>query len=138
MNISKVSVIGLGYIGLPTAAIISNSKIVTCGIDINNDVVDTVNNGNIHISEPGLKKIVQESVESGFLKAYSEPKSSDVYIITVPTPLKLNNSPDISFVEDAIKNIAPVLNKNNLIIIESTSPIGTSKKMSRILKKLRP
>ena len=60
MNISKVSVIGLGYIGLPTAAIISNSKIVTCGIDINNDVVDTVNNGNIHISEPGLKKIVQE------------------------------------------------------------------------------
>ena len=138
MNISKVSVIGLGYIGLPTAAIISNSKIPTCGIDNNNDVVDTVNNGNIHITEPGLEKIVQESVESGFLKAYSEPISSDVYIITVPTPLKQDNSPDVSYVEEAIKNIAPVLNKNNLIIIESTSPIGTSKKMSRILKKLRP
>jgi len=138
MNISKVSVIGLGYIGLPTAAIISNSKIPTCGIDNNKDVVDTVNNGNIHITEPGLEKIVQESVESGFLKAYSEPISSDVYIITVPTPLKQDNSPDVSYVEEAIKNIAPVLNKNNLIIIESTSPIGTSKKMSRILKKLRP
>ena len=138
MNISKVSVIGLGYIGLPTAAIISNSKIPTCGIDNNKDVVDTVNNGNIHITEPGLEKIVQESVESGFLKAYSEPISSDVYIITVPTPLKQDNSPDVSYVEEAIKNIAPVLNKNNLIIIESTSPVGTSKKMSRILKKLRP
>ena len=138
MNISKVSVIGLGYIGLPTAAIISNSKIPTCGIDNNKDVVDTVNKGNIHITEPGLEKIVQESVESGFLKAYSEPISSDVYIITVPTPLKQDNSPDVSYVEEAIKNIAPVLNKNNLIIIESTSPIGTSKKMSRILKKLRP
>ena len=138
MNISKVSVIGLGYIGLPTAAIISNSKIPTCGIDNNKDVVDTVNNGNIHITEPGLEKIVQESVESGFLKAYSEPISSDVYIITVPTPLKQDNSPDVSYVEEAIKNIAPVLNKNHLIIIESTSPIGTSKKMSRILKKLRP
>ena len=138
MNISKVSIIGLGYIGLPTAAIISNSEIVTFGIDINDDVVDTVNNGKIHITEPGLKKIVQESVESGFLKAYSQPKSSDVYIITVPTPLKQGNLPDIKYVEDAIKNIAPVLDKNNLIIIESTSPVGTSKKMSRILKKLRP
>ena len=138
MNISKVSIIGLGYIGLPTAAIISNREIVTFGIDVNDDVVDTVNDGNIHITEPGLKKIVQESVESGFLKAYSQPKSSDVYIITVPTPLKQGNLPDITYVEDAIKNIAPVLNKNNLIIIESTSPVGTSKKMSRILKKLRP
>ena len=138
MNVRKVSIIGLGYIGLPTAAIISNREIVTFGIDINDDVVDTVNNGKIHITEPGLKKIVQESVESGFLKAYSQPKSSDVYIITVPTPLKQGNLPDITYVEDAIKNIAPVLDKNNLIIIESTSPVGTSKKMSRILKKLRP
>ena len=138
MNIRKVSVIGLGYIGLPTAAIISNREIVTFGIDINDDVVDSVNNGKIHITDPGLKKIVQESVESGFLKAYSQPKSSDVYIITVPTPLKQGNLPDIKYVEDAIKNIAPVLDKNNLIIIESTSPVGTSKKMSRILKKLRP
>jgi len=138
MNINKVSVIGLGYIGLPTAAILSNSKIVTCGIDVDNDVVDTVNNGDIHITEPGLKKIVQNSVESGYLKAYLKPKSSDIYIITVPTPLNHDNSPDITYVEDAIKNIASVLNKSNLIIIESTSPVGTSKKMSRILKKLRP
>ena len=105
MNVRKVSIIGLGYIGLPTAAIISNREIVTFGIDINDDVVDTVNNGNIHITEPGLKKIVKESVESGFLKAYSQPKSSDVYIITVPTPLKQGNLPDIKYVEDAIKNI---------------------------------
>lgn len=138
MNINSVSVIGLGYIGLPTAAILASHKFKTYGIDTNCKVVDVINEGKTHITEPGLKKIVKDSVKSGFLRAYTEPLESDVFVITVPTPLRTDKSPDVSYVSDAIKNIAPVIKKNNLIIIESTSPVGTSREMSKILKKYRP
>ena len=112
MNINSVSVIGLGYIGLPTAAILASHKFKTYGIDTNSKVVDVINEGKTHITEPGLKKIVQNSVESGFLHAYTEPLESDVFVITVPTPLRNDKSPrkiifrlfEIAFTESTIKS----------------------------------
>lgn len=138
MSKLKVTVIGLGYIGLPTAAIISKRKIMTYGFDINKSIVNTINKGNIHITEPKLDKIVSKSVSSGYLKASTKIKKSNIFIITVPTPLKEENLPDISYIMNAASSIASHLHKGNLIILESTSPIGTTRLLSEKLKALRP
>lgn len=133
----QVSVIGLGYIGLPTAALLSSKGIEVLGVDIDQNIVQTINNGNTHIIEPELDKIVKSSVKQGKLKADSVIRRSDVFIIAVPTPFKFNFKPDLSFIENAARSIAPKLEKDNLIILESTSPVGTSEKLRDILRKLR-
>lgn len=132
------SVIGLGYIGLPTAALLASKENQVNGVDINPEVVDTINKGKIHIAEPGLKEMVCSAVNNGYLKASSEVNKADVFIISVPTPLKINNDPDLSYIKSAAISISPILEKGNLIILESTSPVGTTERLINWLKKERP
>lgn len=138
MSNQKVVMIGLGYIGLPTAALIANNNIHVHGVDINPQVVDTINAGKIHIVEPSLDQAVATAVAKGFLKVATTPIEANTYLIVVPTPFKAKNEPDISFVEAATKAIIPLLKENDLYIIESTSPIGTTEKMMRYIYAERP
>ncbi|WP_281633911.1 UDP-N-acetyl-D-mannosamine dehydrogenase [Flavobacterium luteolum] len=138
MNNENVVMIGLGYIGLPTAALIANNNIHVHGVDINSDVVDTINAGKIHIVEPSLDEAVARAVSNGFLKASCTPILADTYIIVVPTPFKAKNEPDISFVTAATIGIIPLLKEGDLYIIESTSPIGTTEKMMNLIHSQRP
>jgi len=134
----KVVIMGLGYIGLPTAAFIASKRIMVHGVDINPDIVEVINKGEIHIVEPDLKGLVKHVVEKGYLVADTKPTEADVFLIAVPTPFKNNYEPDISYVESAIRMIIPYLKENNLIIIESTSPIGTTERMVQIIFNERP
>ncbi len=137
-KISKATLIGLGYIGLPTAALLAKNNIKVHGVDINQNVVDTINRGEIHIVEPELSDYVLEAVKKGTLKADTKPIQSDVYVIVVPTPFKGEHEPDISYVESATKTIIPLLKEGDLYIIESTSPIGTTEKMQSLIYDARP
>ncbi|NEV92742.1 UDP-N-acetyl-D-mannosamine dehydrogenase [Psychroflexus sp. YR1-1] len=134
----KVTTIGLGYIGLPTSALIAQNKIQVCGVDVNPNVVETINKGEIHIIEPDLDKAVASSVKDKFLKAYTEPQEAEVYLVVVPTPFKGNHEPDISYVEAATNGIIPLLKEDDLYIIESTSPVGTTEKMAKLIYNQRP
>ena len=134
----EVVTIGLGYIGLPTSALIASLGTNVLGVDINQHVVDTINEGKIHIVEPNLDKIVSVAVSKGNLKASTKASSAEVYLIVVPTPFKGNQEPDISFVEAATKGIISLLKKGDLYIIESTSPIGTTEKMQKLIYATRP
>ena len=138
MSNQKVVMIGLGYIGLPTAALIANNNIHVHGVDINPQVVETINAGKIHIVEPSLDQAVANAVVNGFLRAATTPVEANTYLIVVPTPFKAKNEPDISFVEAATKAIIPLLKHNDLYIIESTSPIGTTEKMMQYIYTERP
>ena len=134
----KLSVIGLGYIGLPTAAILASKGLHVTGVDINEKIVGKINQGEIHIVEPDLDQLVKETTSQGYLTAQNIVGQSEVYIIAVPTPFKKNHQPDISFVEAAIQSITAYLKKDDLIIIESTCPVGTTENISSMLSKLRP
>lgn len=134
----NVVTIGLGYIGLPTSALIASHGTNVLGVDINQKIVDTINNGRIHIVEPELEEIVSKAVSNGFFKASIKPSTADVYLVMVPTPFKENHEPDISFIESATKEIIPLLKKGDLYIIESTSPIGTTEKMQKLIFASRP
>jgi len=138
----KVCVLGLGYIGLPTAALLANRGYEVIGVDINEEVVNIINSGKIHIKEPGLDTFVHAAIESKRLKAYTKPKEADVFIIAVPTPFHKNGydipTPNIDYVISATKSIAPYLQKGNMVILESTSPVGTTEKIAQLLKELRP
>lgn len=137
-NTPNVVMVGLGYIGLPTAALIASKKIYVVGVDVSQNVVDTINKGEIHIVEPDLAGLVHHVVKKSYLKATTTPVSSDVYLIAVPTPFKENFQPDISYVENAIRAIIPVIGPGALVIIESTSPVGTTEKMQKIILQERP
>lgn len=137
LRMQTTNVIGLGYIGLPTAALLASNGIQVYGMDCIPHIVDTINAGNIHIVEPGLKKLVQTVVKDKKLIAYTTPQKADVYIIAVPTPFKENKEPDISYVKAAAEEIAPYLEEGNLIILESTSPVGTTENIKKwILEKV--
>lgn len=133
-----VQFIGLGYIGLPTAAVVAQNKIKVLGVDLNPKVVETINKGNIHIIEPGLGDVVKKAVKKGFLSASQKPQTADAHLIVVPTPFKGNHEPDISFVEAATRSVLTFLKKGDLYIIESTSPVGTTEKMADLIFKERP
>jgi len=133
-----VSVIGLGYIGLPTAALIASHGIKVNGIDVNPKIVNTINRGQIHIVEPDLDKLVQSSVQNGNLSASIHAEKADIFIIAVPTPFKDNHKPDLSYIESAAKSIAPFLENGNLVILESTSPVGTTEKIREWIREVRP
>ncbi len=135
---SSVSVIGLGYIGLPTAATLAGRGVQVVGVDVNPKAVEAINQGLTHIVEPELDMVVRSAVQTGRLRAVTTPESADVFIIAVPTPFKNGHEPDLSYVEAAAKSIAPVLAKGNLVILESTSPVGTTEQLCGWLKKLRP
>lgn len=137
-DFSKVTMIGLGYIGLPTAALLAKYNVKVHGVDINPKVVETINKGEIHIVEPELRDYVKSAVEKENLKADTKPIESDVYVIVVPTPFKGDHEPDISYVEAATKTILPLLKAGDLYIIESTSPVGTTEKMRDLIYAERP
>ncbi|MFB3390049.1 UDP-N-acetyl-D-mannosamine dehydrogenase [Flavobacterium sp. LAR06] len=134
----KVVTIGLGYIGLPTAALIASQKINVLGVDVNPIIVNTVNKGKIHIVEPDLDTAVAHVVKNGFLKASTTMAEASIYLVVVPTPFKDRNEPDISFIEIATNNIIPFLKKGDIYVIESTSPIGTTEKMRDLIYSQRP
>jgi len=138
MNKPEVVMIGLGYIGLPTAALIASNKVYVHGVDINPEVVETINKGEIHIVEPELDTAVASAVSEGYLKAGTTPIEANAYLIVVPTPFKAKNEPDISFVEAATRAVLPLLKKDDLYIIESTSPVGTTEKMMHLIFSERP
>ncbi|SDJ66912.1 UDP-N-acetyl-D-mannosamine dehydrogenase [Microbulbifer yueqingensis] len=139
----RVSVIGLGYIGLPTAAVIASRGIDVIGVDVSQKVIDTINSGSIHIVEPDLDIIVHGVVNTGKLRATLEPEPADAFMIAVPTPFKEtpeggSKEPDLSYIQAAAKSIAPVLEKGNLIVLESTSPVGATEQMAAWLQEERP
>ncbi len=138
MKNPEVVMIGLGYIGLPTAALIAEGGTYVHGVDINQSVVDTINRGEIHIVEPSLDTSVSNAVSKGFLMAATTPLEANTYLIVVPTPFKDKNEPDISFVHSATTAILPLLKEGDLYIIESTSPIGTTEKMMSYIYEERP
>jgi len=138
MSFSTISVIGLGYIGLPTAAAFASRQKQVVGIDINQHAVETINRGQIHIVEPELDKVVKAAVDGGYLKASTTPVAADAYLIAVPTPFKGEHEPDMVYVEAAAKSIAPVLQKGALVILESTSPVGATEQMAQWLAEMRP
>ena len=132
----KICIIGLGYIGLPAAAMFASNGYQVVGVDINNKVIDALKKGEVIIEEPYLKNIVQQEVISGNLTASKEPQKADVFIIAVPTPLTKDKNADMSFVKKATESIIPYLKKGNIVVLESTSPTGTVKNiMIPILKK---
>ncbi|RKE45397.1 UDP-N-acetyl-D-mannosamine dehydrogenase [Sphingobacterium detergens] len=135
---AKVVTVGLGYIGLPTSALIANSGIAVHGVDISQHVVDTINAGKIHIVEPDLDKAVAKAVAEGFLKADTKPVEADTYLVVVPTPFKGDHQPDISYVQAATEGIIPLLKEGDLYVIESTSPVGTTEKMMALIFAKRP
>ena len=134
MQKQKVCIIGLGYIGLPTAALLANRNYIVHGVDVQSKVVETINKGKIHIVEPALDTFVKSAVYSGHLTAHTKPAEADIFMIAVPTPVSANTDPDISYVISATKAIAPFVREGNLVILESTSPIGTTEKITDILK----
>ena len=139
----RVCVIGLGYIGLPTAALLANSGHKVVGVDTCKNVVDTINRGEIHIVETGLAAFVSSAVQSGNLIAASDPSSADIFIIAVPTPFHPSSSgsiplPNIEYIIQATRSIAPHITDGSLVILESTSPVGTTAKMQQVLKEERP
>lgn len=136
---NKAVFMGLGYIGLPTATVAAGKGLQVVGVDINRKVVDTINEGKIHIIEPGLQQLVQDVVEKGNLRASLVPEEADVFLIVVPTPFKGgNHEPDITYVEAATKAVIPYLKAGDLYIIESTSPVGTTEKMMHLIYAERP
>ena len=133
-----VSMIGLGYIGLPTAAVLANCGIDVIGVDINQQTVDAVNEGRICIVEPDLETLVSEVVRNGRLRATTRAEAADAFLVAVPTPFQLDHKPDLSYVEAATRSLAPILKKGDLIILESTSPVGTTEQMAQWLADARP
>ena len=133
----RISMIGLGYIGLPTAALFAAHGNRVIGVDVSPTVVDTINAGKIHIIEPELDGIVHKAVNDGLLHATLSPEPADAFVIAVPTPFKEDHEPDLSYIKSAAEMIAPVLKKGNLVILESTSPIGATRKMAEWLAAAR-
>lgn len=135
----RISVIGLGYIGLPTAAMFASRKIEVVGVDVNPHTVETINRGEIHIIEPDLDIVVQATVAQGYLRATTVPEPAEAFLIAVPTPFKGDNhEPDLSYIEAASQAIAPVLKSGDLVVLESTSPVGATIAMANWLAETRP
>lgn len=138
MSFEIISIIGLGYIGLPTAAVFASRKKRVIGVDVSQKAVDTINRGKIHIVEPELDIIVHAAVEGGYLRASMQPEPADAFLIAVPTPFRDGHQPDLSYIESASRSIAQVLKKGDLVILESTSPVGATEQMADWLSEARP
>lgn len=135
----KISVVGLGYIGLPTAAMFASRKVEVVGVDVDQAAVDTINRGEIHIVEPDLDMVVHAAVHEGFLRATTKPEPAEAFLIAVPTPFKGDNhEPDLSYIKAACDMMAPVLKEGDLVILESTSPVGATEALAEWLAAARP
>lgn len=138
VEFKTISVVGLGYIGLPTAAVIASRGLQVIGLDVSEHAVKTINEGNVHIVEPDLDIVVRSVVNSGNLKATLTAEKADAFMVAVPTPFKDDYKADLSYIESAAKTIAPVLEKGNLVVLESTSPVGATEEMAKWLAEARP
>ena len=138
MSFETISIVGLGYIGLPTAAVFASRKKRVIGVDVNQNAVDTINRGEIHIVEPDLDMLVHAAVTEGFLRATTTPEPADAFLLAVPTPFKSGHEPDLSYIESACRAIATALVKGNLVVLESTSPVGATEQMAQWLAEARP
>jgi len=138
LSYDRIVVVGLGYIGLPTAAVLASTGAQVIGVDINPGTVEMINRGEIHIVEPGLDQVVKNTVAEGRLRASVQPEHAEAFIIAVPTPFKGQHEPDLSYVQSAAESIAPFLKKGNLVILESTCPVGTTERMIQWLAEARP
>jgi UDP-N-acetyl-D-mannosaminuronic acid dehydrogenase len=136
--IKNVCVLGLGYVGLPTASVIATRGLTVRGVDVDQRAVETINRGDVHIFEPDLDVMVRSAVLSGQLTANTEPGPADVFVIAVPTPFREGHEPDLSFVEQAVHALAPHVQSGDLIVLESTSPVGTTEQIGAWLADLRP
>ncbi|MED2692006.1 UDP-N-acetyl-D-mannosamine dehydrogenase [Bacillus toyonensis] len=134
----KICVMGLGYIGLPTASLLATKGFQVHGVDVNENAVEMINSGKVHIYEPDLDILVKAAVQSGKLKASLKPEEADIFILAVPTPFQDEHKPDLAYVEAAAKTIAPVIKIGDIIILESTSPIGTTEKVAEWILEERP
>ncbi len=134
----KACFMGLGYIGLPTAIIAAKHGVTVTGVDINPKVVEMTNQGRLHIIEPGMEELLQEVIASGALHASTTPEPSEAYFMVVPTPFRGNHEPDTSYVEAATRAVLPLLKEGDLYVIESTSPVGTTEAMARLIFQERP
>jgi len=137
-NIRSVCVVGLGYIGLPTSVLFAAHGLAVFGVDVNPDIHESLRRGHAHIVEPGLDELIGRVTQSGRLSTSTTPSAADAFIVAVPTPFADGHKPDLSFVETAVKAIAPVLKHGDLVVLESTSPVGTTERISRWLSDLRP
>lgn len=137
-EIKTVCVVGMGYIGLPTCAILAGSGLDVIGVDVNEMVVEKVNRGEIHIVEPDLDGLIQKVVTNGRLKAFAKPQTADAFIIAVPTPMTEDHKPDVSYVRAAAESVAAVLKPGDLVVLESTSPVGTTRAITVLMSELRP
>ncbi|BDU53400.1 UDP-N-acetyl-D-mannosamine dehydrogenase [Limnohabitans sp. INBF002] len=135
---TTISMIGLGYIGLPTATLFASRKLKVIGVDVNQHAVDTINQGKIHIVEPDLDILVHAAVTEGYLRATTKPEPADAFLIAVPTPFKGEHKPDLSYIQAAAHGIAPVLKKGDLVVLESTSPVGATEQLADWLAAARP
>lgn len=138
MAIESIVVMGLGYVGLPTAAVFASRRISVLGVDVNQHAVDTINQGKIHIMEPSLDIVVRAAVTESYLRAATRPEPADAFLIAVPTPFKDEKKPDLAYVEAATRALAPQLREGNLVVLESTSPVGTTEQVSAWLAEERP
>jgi UDP-N-acetyl-D-mannosaminuronic acid dehydrogenase len=142
MPFEKISVVGLGYIGLPTAAVFAGRKVKVVGLDVNVRAVETINRGEIHITEPDLDIVVRAVVAGGYLRASTVAEPAEAFLIAVPTPFHAGETdahePDLSYIEAASRSIAPVLKAGDLVVLESTSPVGTTERMAAWLAEMRP
>ncbi|NDL64365.1 UDP-N-acetyl-D-mannosamine dehydrogenase [Acerihabitans arboris] len=138
MSFDQISVIGLGYIGLPTAAAFASRGKKVVGVDVNHQAVETINRGAIHIVEPDLADVVKRAVAQGYLTAVTRPVTADAFLIAVPTPFMDGHEPDLKYVRAAALSLAPVLKQGDLVILESTSPVGTTEQMAQWLAEARP
>lgn len=137
-TMEKVCVVGLGYIGLPTASLLASKGYDVHGVDVRPDIVDALNAGKVLIHEPGLDILVKSAVNSGRFRAYTKPGNADIFILALPTPFMENKKPDLSFVREGVAEIAPFLEPGNVIILESTSPVGTTEKICAWIHEARP
>jgi len=131
MSVDSVCVVGLGYIGLPTASVLAANGLKVLGVDTNADAVSTINEGRIHIHEPDLDVAVRDAVAHGNLVAFTEPQPADAFVLAVPTPMTPDHRPDLSYVESATRAVAPVLRPGNLVVVESTIPVGATEEVCR-------
>ncbi|WP_444677534.1 UDP-N-acetyl-D-mannosamine dehydrogenase [Halomonas sp. E19] len=143
MSFNTISMIGLGYIGLPTAAVFASRRVNVVGVDIDPRTVETINKGEIHIIEPELDMVVHAAVTEGYLRATTTPEPADAFLVAVPTPFHTdengqNHKADLSYIEAAVRSIAPLLQPGNLVVLESTSPVGATDQMAAWLAEARP
>ncbi len=134
----KICTVGLGYIGLPTAAMLASRGHEVIGLEVNEEVVTSINAGQAHFQEPDLQMLLTAAVDTKRLRATTTPEAADYFMIAVPTPIKAGGAPDMSYVESAARTIAPVLAKGNVVILESTSPVGSTERLAQIFDEMRP